>query len=93
MSSETIPVDAKQHYENPLTEVAASVRYMTDARGDRTDVVLPLPLWEKLIEWLEDVEDRTLTRLWQQKLSQGPKVTGALRWDTVADEWDDDETI
>lgn len=60
MLAETLVVKHDVHQATPLTEAVASARYMINASGDKTDVVLPLPVWEKLIEWLEDVEDRAL---------------------------------
>ncbi|MCE7987690.1 MAG: hypothetical protein DYG89_41525 [Caldilinea sp. CFX5] len=76
-----------------LVEAVAAARYMVNASGDKTDVVLPLPVWEKLLEWLEDVEDRVLVQAWLPKLKQGPKASGALKWDDVADVWDDDQSV
>lgn len=86
-------VEHNVHQSTPLTEAVASARYMINASGDKTDVVLPLPVWEKLIEWLEDVEDRGLVQTWLPKLQQGPKEAGAFAWDDVADEWKDDDTV
>ena len=70
-------------------ETAASARYLVDANGIQTDVVLPLPVWEKLLQWLEDQEDRAVALAWLPRLQAGPEAAGALAWEDVADTWDD----
>ena len=92
MLAETL-VEHDVHQATPLTEAVTSDRYKINASGDKTDVVLPLPVWERLIEWLEDVEDRALVQALLPKLGQGAKAAGALEWNAVADEWDNDEDI
>lgn len=74
----------------PLSELVASVRYLVDESGLKTDVVLPLANWEELLAWLEDLEDRAMVRAWLPQLKEGPDASGALRWDEVADEWDNE---
>jgi hypothetical protein len=34
-----------------------SVRYIVNAQGKKTEVVLPIALYERMLELLEDVED------------------------------------
>lgn len=75
----------------PLSELVASVRYLVDESGIKTDVVLPLARWEELLVWLEDLEDRSVVRAWLPRLKEGPTASGALRWDEVADDWDDEQ--
>ncbi len=53
---------------NLLTEVLSSVRYLVDASGDKTDVVLSLSVWEKMLSWLEDVDDRIVVQEWLPRL-------------------------
>lgn len=93
MIAETLVAEPDEQQITPLTEAVASARYVINASGDKTDVVLPLPIWEKLLEWLEDVEDRALLQTWLPKLKQGPKEAGAFAWADVAREWDDDEIV
>ncbi len=71
---------------NLLTEVLSSVRYLVDASGDRTDVVLSLSVWEKILSWLEDVDDRMVVQEWLPRLQAGPVTSGAVRWDDVSTE-------
>jgi len=54
------------------------VRYLTDANGERTDVLIPLATWKKLLvswerlsEMLEDQEDRAVLREWLAKRAAG----------------------
>jgi hypothetical protein len=50
-----------------ISETLESARYMVDPKGNRTDAVIPfetwkkmLEAWERLIERLEDQEDRSI---------------------------------
>lgn len=70
-----------------LQETLGAVRYLTDERGSRTDVVLSLDRWERLIAWLETLDDRLALTEWLPALRRGPQQTGALTWRDVADEW------
>ncbi len=77
----------------PVMKALSSARYVINAEGNKTDIVLSLPIWEKLLEWLEDQEDRALVRAILPRLKMGPEKAGALSWDEVADEWDDEATV
>ncbi len=70
-----------------LQETLGAVRYLTDERGSRTDVVLSLDRWERLIAWLETLDDRLALEEWLPVLRGGPRQTGVLPWRDVADEW------
>jgi len=76
-----------------LDEVLSSARYLVDANGDKTDVVLPLSAWDKLLVWLEEADDRAVVQEWLPRLKLGPVASGALRWEEVSSEWDDDDSI
>jgi hypothetical protein len=63
----------------------AAVRYVTDANGERTDVLIPLATWEtllaswhKLVEVLEDQEDRAILQEWMQRRARGEAETISL---------------
>ena len=84
---------AVQGTDNPLEIAAALVRYLVDANGSKTDVMLPLSAWENLLAWLEEADDRAIVREWLPRLKAGAVTSGALRWDRVATEWDDDATV
>jgi hypothetical protein len=79
MSTAETPQNIKANA--PLSELVASVRYLVDESGLKTDVVLPLASWEELLVWLEDLEDRAMVRAWLPQLKEGPSASGALRCD------------
>jgi hypothetical protein len=63
----------------------ATLRYVTDARGQKTDVLVPLATWEalltsykRLIERLEDEEDRAILREWLEQRAAGEAETITL---------------
>lgn len=76
-----------------LNEVLSSVRYLVDAKGGKTDVVLSLSIWGNLLALLEDLDDRAVVREWLPRLHAGPLASGALPWDNVAVEWEEDATV
>ena len=73
-----------------LGEMLTSARYLVDAQGGRTDVVLSLAVWKSLLRMLEDLDDREVVRQWLPRLKAGPETAGALRWEDVSSGWDDD---
>lgn len=55
-----------------------SVRYVTDANGNKTEVIIPvedwetvLAAWKQLVELLEDREDRAILEEWLRKRAAG----------------------
>ena len=44
----------------PDTELQIKVKYIVDARGQKTAAILDIATYRKLIEYLEDLEDRLL---------------------------------
>lgn len=70
-----------------VAELTAGVQYTIDQQGQVTAVVVQPLLWKRIIEALEDAEDRTLVQALQARLAAGPVATGALRWDEIADQW------
>jgi len=68
-----------------ISDSLESARYMVDPKGNRTDVVIPfetwqimLKAWEKLIERLEDQEDRLIFQEWLARRASGEKDTVTL---------------
>ncbi len=68
-----------------VSESLESARYMVDPKGNRTDVVIPfetwqkmLEAWERLIEHLEDQEDRAILQEWLARRASGEKDTATL---------------
>jgi hypothetical protein len=69
-----------------ISDTLASVRYVTDASGERTDVLLPLSTWEALLEarerlagTIEDQEDRALLQEWLARRASGEAATVTLQ--------------
>jgi hypothetical protein len=75
--------------EIPVATIA-SVRFVVDPTGNKTDVVVPWAAWQELLAWLEEADDRAVVREWLPRLKAGPTRGGALRWSDIADEWDED---
>lgn len=69
---------------------ANDVRYLINARGDKTDIILPMDVWIKLVHWIEKQDDRNVVQQWLPRLRLGPNQAGALAWDDVVDGWDND---
>ncbi len=64
-------------------EMLQSVRFIVGTDGKPTDVILSFKMWEKIIEWLEDLEDAKIIReaTARLKLANGnPKVAGLISW-------------
>lgn len=76
-----------------FNEVFSSARYLVDAKGGKTDVVLSLSVWKKVLAWLENLADRSVVQEWLPRLQAGPAASGALRWDDVSAEWEDGATV
>jgi hypothetical protein len=61
--------------------------------GSKTDVVLSLANWNKLLTLLEELDDRKIVQEWLPKLKAGPVSSGALRWEDVREDWEDDTIV
>lgn len=68
-----------------IPETLKRVRYVTDAGGERTDVLVPvttwnalLASWQRLIALLEDQEDRAILEEWLAKRATGAAETVSL---------------
>lgn len=78
-----------------IQELLPNVRYVTDEKGEKTDVLVPFPawqafltIWNRLIEKLEDQEDQALLLTWLEERShKGNKVISLddLEAELVAD--------
>ena len=69
------------------TELTKSVQFTVDQNGQVTAVVVAPDLWKRIVEALEDAEDRDLVQALRSRLVVGPATSAALRWQDVADEW------
>ena len=66
-------------------EIAAGIRFVVDAEGQVTSVVLTPELWRRVVEQIEDAEDRKLLKELGPKLARGPE--GAIKWADVERDW------
>ena len=66
-----------------LAEIIDEVQYVVDHQGKVTAVVLAPELWQRVVDVLDDAEDRTLVKSIRERLVQGPIEAGALRWQDV----------
>lgn len=53
-------------------------------------MLLEIEDWQVLLDWLEDLEDRALVQSIVPRLRRGPERAGALHWEEVEADWDDE---
>ena len=70
-----------------ISELTEGVQFTVNQDGQLIAVVIDPALWRRIVDALEDAEDRELARALQTRLVDGPSSAGALRWQDVADEW------
>ena len=68
-------------------EALQSVQFVVDKAGKPAAVQMTFEAWEKLLDWLENVEDRAVVRDMLPALRAGPKKSGALRWQDMRKDW------
>ncbi|NEO55602.1 MAG: hypothetical protein F6K54_22530 [Okeania sp. SIO3B5] len=76
-----------------LEETLKSVRFLVDAKGNKTAVQLSITAWEAILNWIENREDETIVSEAMKELKNAgsnPQKAGWLDWDAVKDEWDKD---
>lgn len=68
-----------------ISDALESARYVIDPKGKKTDVLIPLETWKKLlaswqrlIDLIEDQEDRALLQEWLERRAAGEVDTVAL---------------
>jgi hypothetical protein len=77
----------------PVINLIKQARFLVDTQGDKTDVVLPLSVWQQLLDWLEQLDDRLIVQEWLPRLKVGPKASGVLVWNDVEAEWSDEPIV
>lgn len=70
-----------------IPELTKGVQFTVNQDGQLIAVVIEPALWQRIVEALEDTEDRELARALRVRLMEGPAGAGALRWNDVADQW------
>ena len=78
-----------------IREALATIRYVLDANGERTDVLVPLDSWQailaswkQMMEDLEDQQDSAILQEWMDKRAAGKTDTitlDALEEELIAD--------
>ena len=67
-----------------------SVRFVMGQEGQEIGVQLEIEAWQVLLDWMEDLEDRALVQSLLPRLRRGPERAGALRWEEVEADWDEE---
>jgi hypothetical protein len=70
-----------------VAELTNDIQFTVDRAGHITAVVLTPEAWQRILEALEDSEDRQLVAGLKSRLEAGPLKSGALRFEDVSDEW------
>jgi hypothetical protein len=80
----------RTHAPAEVEDAFRSVRFIMGEGGRETGVLLEMKDWQVLLDWLEDLEDRALVQSILPRLQRGPQGAGALRWEEVEADWDDE---
>ena len=64
-----------------------NVRFVVDASGKESAVQVSIKDWKTLLEYLEEVEDRSALKEKISRLRKGPEKSGALAWQDVQGQW------
>jgi hypothetical protein len=64
-----------------------NVRFVVDASGKESAVQVSIKDWKTLLEYLEEVEDRSALKGKIARLRKGPEKSGALAWQDVKGQW------
>lgn len=70
-----------------IAELVQDVQFTVDHHGHVTAVVLSPDLWQRIVDLLEDSEDRALVQSFRERLAHHPAASGALRWEEVEQDW------
>ena len=68
-----------------LAHILTSVQFVTGPDGRRVAVVGASD-WERLMEWLEDLEDKQIVGAALNRLRAGPEASGAIPLEQALDE-------
>lgn len=73
-----------------VADALQSVQFVVGQDGRQTGVFLDMAGWEALLDWLEDIEDRALVQAMLPRLQLGPRKAGALSWEKIEAEWENE---
>lgn len=64
-----------------------NIHFVLDASGKQAAVQVSIEDWRKILEYLEEVEDRKAVKDMLGRLIFGPVKSGALDWDKARGQW------
>ena len=70
-------------------DILKGVQFLIDKEGRPCAVQVEMRVWEKILDWLEDGEDRALVKEAITRLRGGPKAGNARPWEEIRKEWDE----
>jgi hypothetical protein len=70
-------------------EILKSAQFVVGQDGKPLAVQLNIQVWEALLDWLAELEDRALIKAILPQLRKGPQASKALNWKEVSKEWDE----
>ena len=78
---------------SPAPSPEPEVQYVVQPGGQPTAVVVPVALWEALLDAarrVADLEDTAIARDWlaRRRAAKSPADMGAIPWEAVEAEWD-----
>lgn len=53
-----------------IPETTSSIRYVTDAEGNKTDVLVPVETWKSLLRWVRKMENQDSEQIVEKLLEQ-----------------------
>jgi predicted DNA-binding protein len=64
-----------------------NVKYVIDSNGTKAAVQMDIGIWEALLTYIEDLEDRSLVKIKLARLHRGPEKSRSVSWQNVREEW------
>jgi hypothetical protein len=64
-----------------------NVSFVVDASGNHAAVQVSMDDWRKLLDYFEELEDRSLVKQLLNRLKSGPEKSGALNWQEMRSQW------
>jgi len=70
-------------------KILKGVQFLVDKDGRPCAVQVEMKVWEAILDWLENAEDRALVKEAISRLRSGPKAGNARPWGEIRKEWDE----
>lgn len=64
-----------------------NVSFVVDASGNQAAVQVSMDDWRKLLDYFEELEDRSLVKQLLSRIKAGPEKSGALDWQETRGQW------